>query len=286
MKEYIRRISATRLRNKINRDYRGNDYSIVLKDKYIFANYFRGMGLSVPPTVCLISDGEAVYWGSGYRSFAELPASGRQFFCKNTIELCGRSVHHLAWSGNRLFVDGRDAAPDFLVKLKGSWIIQERLKQHDDLKVFKPRGVCSLKLNTIFRDGNVEVVFSFLRIGTKIDYIDNLKTGCCFVRVDTEKGLLEKWGYYKESENTRLSVHPESGIKFEGFKVPMYQKCVELAIRAHRSLPMIRSIGWDVVVTREGPVLLEGNHDWDITTTQILYRRGWKKWFKEAHSRD
>ena len=40
--------------------------------------------------------------------------------------------------------------------------------------------------------------------------------------------------------------------------------------------PENRSIGWDVVITEEGPGLIEGNHDWCKLVWQLPVNRGLK----------
>lgn len=46
-------------------------------------------------------------------------------------------------------------------------------------------------------------------------------------------------------------------------------------VLAHKSLYGIHSIGWDVAITDQGPVLIEGNDNWEISIIQI--DRGLKK---------
>jgi hypothetical protein len=41
-----------------------------------------------------------------------------------------------------------------------------------------------------------------------------------------------------------------------------------LALRAHRVFYDFPSVGWDVAVTPEGPVLIEGNYNWNVVLTQ------------------
>ena len=48
---------------------------------------------------------------------------------------------------------------------------------------------------------------------------------------------------------------------------------VETASLLH---PENSSIGWDVVITPQGPSLIEGNHDWCKLVWQLPVRRGLK----------
>ncbi len=40
--------------------------------------------------------------------------------------------------------------------------------------------------------------------------------------------------------------------------------------------PQNRSIGWDIVITPDGPGLIEGNHDWCKLVWQLPVGRGLK----------
>ena len=51
--------------------------------------------------------------------------------------------------------------------------------------------------------------------------------------------------------------------------VPIWQATIELCRRAARLFPGVRSIGWDLVVSPDGPVLLEANENWDLIMVQV-----------------
>lgn len=53
-----------------------------------------------------------------------------------------------------------------------------------------------------------------------------------------------------------------------GRTVPHWEKVVEAAVAAHGMVPELRAVAWDVVVTPEGPRLLEGNVNWDVISPQ------------------
>ena len=47
-------------------------------------------------------------------------------------------------------------------------------------------------------------------------------------------------------------------------------KVKELVINANKQFYKLESIGWDIVITPNGPVILEGNDDWEIGGHRIL----------------
>lgn len=66
-----------------------------------------------------------------------------------------------------------------------------------------------------------------------------------------------------------VSKHPDSGVTFEGRTIPMWDSVRELCCRAARGVSGIRSVGWDVALTRDGPTILEGNANWGLPLVQI-----------------
>ena len=53
--------------------------------------------------------------------------------------------------------------------------------------------------------------------------------------------------------------HPISKEKIVGFKVPEFEKAVELVKKAAKIVPEVAYVGWDVAVSKSGPVIVEGN---------------------------
>ena len=59
-----------------------------------------------------------------------------------------------------------------------------------------------------------------------------------------------------------LARHPDTGVPFDGFEVPCCAEAIALAVRLHREVPGLHSIGWDLAITADGPVFIEGNDNW------------------------
>ena len=53
--------------------------------------------------------------------------------------------------------------------------------------------------------------------------------------------------------------HPMTGAVFKGFVFPMWDQVLEMCTKAAMVVPQVGFIGWDVCITPDGPVIVEGN---------------------------
>jgi hypothetical protein len=53
--------------------------------------------------------------------------------------------------------------------------------------------------------------------------------------------------------------HPDSGFVIADFQLPMMDEVRAFIDQVARVVPQVQYVGWDVVVSPTGPVLVEGN---------------------------
>ena len=140
------------------------------------------------------------------------------------------------------------------------YVFQEALDQHAAMDRLHPGCLNTLRIVTgTSRDGSIPVLSVALRVGQGTKPVDNTHAGGLVAGVDRETGVLRPlvrtlYSFGAES----YERHPETGVVFDGFEVPHFAEAVDLAQRAHRRLPLLYA-GWDVGITPDGPVLIEGN---------------------------
>lgn len=140
------------------------------------------------------------------------------------------------------------------LKDSGNILIEEEIKQHEALKKLNPYAVNTLRVISLFKDGEVHILANALRININDDII--VSYGDAFARVTGdgkfETDIADDYGnYYTE--------HPLTKVKFKDVKVPFMKEAYEMVKEAHKLIPDVRYIGWDVVFTPDGPILMEGN---------------------------
>lgn len=150
------------------------------------------------------------------------------------------------------------------------FIAETLIVQSEEMGRFHPESVNTLRINTIRYDDSVEVMWPCLRFGVGKSIVDNTHAGGVFSAIDVESGIII--ATVDEMGNT-YENHPNSGLPFSGFKVPRWDKACRLAKELATRLPENRFTGWDLALTDNGWVVVEGNYCPQIIW-QIAARRG------------
>lgn len=163
----------------------------------------------------------------------------------------------------------------FKDKLKsGDQIIEEVIEQHPQMKELHSDSVNTIRIQSIIHKGKVGILGAVLRIGCG-GRIDNMSSGGLAAAVDLESGSVISKAYYKDiTKPSGLSEHPLTGIQIPGFKIPCWPEVLGLVQEMATMVPMIRTVGWDIAISPNGPVLVEFNREWMPDTFQIPYNRG------------
>lgn len=267
-RNYISYPNFRRMRDHANKHKSSSlDYTIVLRDKVLFDRYFRPTGIRIPN---LVWQGEEVPLSQAVESLSkanlttnEENQSGRRFFFKPALGIKGENVFHveLEPDATDALAAERTSPPPFL---KGRWLAQEALRQHPVLAALNASSVNTLRIVTYLnRDSEPVVYLAYLRIGRAGRVVDNAASGGIIVSLDQKTGILRKPAYLMNGASaTLISKHPDTGTELTSHELPFFFEALAQTLEAHRALPQVHSIGWDVALTETGPVLLEGNDDW------------------------
>lgn len=166
--------------------------------------------------------------------------------------------------------------------IKNHCIFQRRIRQCEEMNAVYNGAINTLRIVTINKNGKVSILSGILRVGTqRTGNVDNWAKGGLAIGIKEDDGFLKKYGFYKPGFGTKTDIHPDSGLEFSKFRVPQWKAVFETAIQAHRMFYDIRSIGWDIAITNDGPCFIEGNDNWEISLNQVA-DRGLKKEWREA----
>ncbi|MFK4113588.1 sugar-transfer associated ATP-grasp domain-containing protein [Microbacterium sp. NPDC006705] len=140
----------------------------------------------------------------------------------------------------------------------GQSIVDEFIVQHPEMASLYPDSVNTVRMITFLTpEGDVRLLAGVLRIGNG-DVIDNFASGGMFTMLD-EHGVALYPGVDKNSNVYR--EHPVTGTPIVGFTVPLFDQVLALTEQLARRTPEAPYVGWDLAVTPNGPVVIEGNHN-------------------------
>jgi hypothetical protein len=195
---------------------------------------------------------------------------------KDATGNCGKSVGILETT--HLDVD---SLTDWM-RSEGFDLVEEFLQQHPSLQSLSPSGVNTVRVFTLIdSQGQYNVLGCRLRISVDSP-VDNLAAGNLAAPIDEATGVVCGPGVYSDITRKPEPSHPVTGIPVEGFQLPFWLDTLDLIKKASLQHPENRSIGWDVVITPDGPGLIEGNHDWCKLVWQLPVGRGLKSMLKQT----
>jgi len=155
-------------------------------------------------------------------------------------------------------------------------LVEEFVQQHSVLNNLSPSAVNTVRIFTQL-DGNNEVVLLGCRQRISVNsLVDNMAAGNMAAPIDEKTGIISGSAVYSDITKPEEKVHPITGIKIIGLQIPFWEETVAMVKKAAKEHPENRSIGWDIVITENGPGFIEGNHDWCKLLWQLPAQKGLK----------
>jgi hypothetical protein len=181
-----------------------------------------------------------------------------------------------------LFIDGL-IIEEYLNKLyhKGFILYESFINQHLDLSKIYPKSINTIRIVTFLNDeNNVEIWAALLRMGLNKS-VDNFDAGGISAKIDIESGIVIKPAVIKDPFIDEVfEYHPVTKEKILGLQIPYWEKVLKLINEASKEIPDVRTVGWDVAITINGPTLIEGNDNWDKTHFELTSGEGLNKRIK------
>ena len=239
-------------------------YKVIVNDKILFHELMQSYGIPVPKI--LFSYKNNLFFSEGRivddneidsilancldeRIFAKLSCSSKG----NGVFLAQRANGYYYISGSRL--DSTYIKHEFFNR---SVFFEKQLEQEPVLKSFNPDTVNTVRIVTKNYKGQVEIVSAAARFGRVGKYVDNMCAGGLGVSINVEKGCLEGYGGIL-FDTHKYYNHPDSELPFDGVCIPQWEDIKNLVYKTLSYLPQYRSLGFDIVTTPKGPVILEIN---------------------------
>ena len=153
-------------------------------------------------------------------------------------------------------------------------LFERAVAQHEFQAAINPHATNTLRVLTmpdLASDEEPFIVAAAHRFGTeRSGHVDNWVKGGLSAAIDVESGSLSQAAQLPD-ENTLdwFTHHPDTGTQIEGAQVPFWEETKELILDAARRLSFMEYIGWDIIISPTGPVILEANINSGMNVLQV-----------------
>lgn len=256
---------------------------VITADKFYFNVFLERFGIPTPPLYCYIKDKQMLYCDAQFgidtqqdtcQQLRQLFSRDMDAFCKPSSGQLGNGIFALSVQDSKIYVDGKLMEMDKLIEilLSANYLVQKRIYQHPQMNTLCDSTINSIRMQTVMtKDGEVIPFGAGLRMGRKGSSVDNWAKGGVFVGIDMENGKLMEMGFLKPQYGTSSIEHPDTHIVFKDFEIPFYKEAERMAVELHKRLYRCHSVGWDIAITENGPMFIEGNGLWEISLIQAAH---------------
>ena len=156
---------------------------------------------------------------------------------------------------------------EVLNSFKGDWVLQEIVQQSSFTSQFNPTSLNTFRVITLYLNNVCSICCTILKLGAKGKRVDNGVQGAQWIDIDKE-GRLAPTGHTLDGSEWKA----HNNIEFKNKIVPNIEKLRLFAIEAHKRLPGVGIVGWDIALDSSNePVLIEGNLWWpSVSYPQLL----------------
>ncbi len=205
-----------------------------------------------------------------------------QFVIKDPLGTVGTTVQFLSYNKENLCFACKNTtySLDELFRyfsINGSLYVEPRIVQHTLIQNLAPTALNTIRVITVVNtNGGVDVISTAFRISVNSE-TDNFSTGNLAAAVDISSGIVISPGIKRLAAcSDNYESHPVTNHKILGLQVPHWEKVIELVKEAALVFPKVRTVGWDVAILEDKPIIIEGNPSWNKGAPQIPLDKGIK----------
>ncbi len=137
-------------------------------------------------------------------------------------------------------------------------VIESFIQQHKEMDRISNSAVNIVRIVTGLVEDRVSILAATAAFAEQLPYT-NATGDAIFANLDVNTGIIISDGCnYQERV---FQYHPISGQKFKGFQIPYWNELIAMVKAAAKVVPEVRYVGWDIAISDDGPVIVEGNND-------------------------
>lgn len=136
------------------------------------------------------------------------------------------------------------------------FVVEELIVQTPEMAQFHDNSLNTVRIATVRFDSGAEPIAAFFRTGRGGNIVDNAGAGGVFGTIELESGVIDAVG---DEYGNSYETHPDTNIAIKGFTIPRWNEAVAMAKELAAIVPTNRYAGWDLALTENGWVMVEGN---------------------------
>lgn len=173
----------------------------------------------------------------------------------------------------------RVALADFCGETVGrhptGYILQDALLQDARLSAVAGPAIGTIRMVTVIEETTPRPLYAVWKIPSPSAMSDNFwQTGSMIAALDIATGQVQRVRTGSGPDSRDIDTHPVSGAHFAGLTIPHWDALRTLACDAHMVFPEFGIFGFDIAITRDGPVIVECNDNPFHTLYQLANRQG------------
>jgi len=142
-------------------------------------------------------------------------------------------------------------------------IIEQFIPQHPALSALYPHVVNTIRMHTARGPEGIQLPFLpelCVPFGGERNSVHTAR-GLYKIFIDPDSGRLWEKAFYRRYPGilTQAETHRDTGAAFGQVVIPYWEEAKAMVRDAATYIPELAFIGWDVGITPEGPVIIEGN---------------------------
>jgi hypothetical protein len=244
-----------------------------MNDKQLFARACAEAGLPHPQPLMIVDK-------TGVAPQVPIKMLEQDLFCKPRKTMGAKDTMTFKWLGDGKYAD-RDGkhldifAVGATVSLKQKpMLVQPWLRNHQEVSGFAKDSLVAIRVITVLNEEDEpEVTLAMTRLLSKLEPDwQHLPDGEYAAPIDLETGEMGLFtGDNFKTTLVRMTHHPVTGIAIKGRVLQNWPAIRDLALRAHRAFKHRVVVGWDIALTPDGPMMLEGNTNLDVMFLQRVH---------------
>lgn len=172
-------------------------------------------------------------------------------FIKNKDKIIAKPVDGVGGHGITIY----DTKEKNLYSKVEGFLLEEVIIQDEKLSRLYDKSVNTMRMFTFYDGKKAHLLQSILKLGNN-GVIDNFSSGGMYGFLN-EKGVVIT--PFIDKNDSIYGIHPISKEQLLGFQVPKFNEAVKLVLEAAKEIKEVKYIGWDVAISKDGPVIIEGN---------------------------